>query len=230
MKYFNKTHGNGNGNLLGRIANTLLLYPYHSLTWISFAVFMFFCLCANFEDKCTLFFPSGECLSILGLNSYVSSVLQTISILGFTVFFKNFPVPKSPVLNYVYEQRKMFEIILGLVSVILAQFSSREKSLPLMFAFMSFAITWLGNLANVQPTTDLGIFHFFVSSSMECAVSLFGFHFYTFLVLCGCIALEILRWKIESVSLRHTGMRKTAFLDWVCLGQPSSSSTPTVCG
>lgn len=224
FKYFKKNYGNENGDLLGRIANTMLLYPYHCLSWISFIVFMFFCLCANFENKYTPIFPTGDCLSIWGLYLYVSLVLQTISILGCTVFLKNFLVPKSSFLNYVYEKRKLFEIVLGLIFVSLAQYLSREKSLHLMFAFLSFAITWLGNIANVQPTTDLGIFHFFVSSSMECAVSRFGFHFYTFLVLCGCIALEILRWKIESVSLRHTGMSKSAFLDWVSLGQANSSS------
>lgn len=76
-----------------------------------------------------------------------------------------------------------------------------------MFALAPFSITWLGNLANVQPRTDLGIFHFFVCSTVECAASLFGFRVYTFMVFFGYIVVEILRWNIDYVNLKHTDIK-----------------------
>jgi hypothetical protein len=210
MPYKNRDR---NGNLLARTVGPLLLYPHHSLCWACLIIFLFFSLRTNFEDKYKHMF----------LGSFVGFGLDFVlsfSIWYFSLLPMKFPRSDSSILIYAYKQRKLLEIIVGIISTVLAQYFFREKSVPLMFAFLSFAITWLGNLANVQPSTDLGIFHFFVSSSLECAVSLFGLHFYTFLVLCGCIVLEILRWKIESVSLKHTGIRHSIFFNLVGLEQP----------
>lgn len=111
----------------------------------------------------------------------------------------------SPFFNYVYQKRKMIEFAVGMVCSILFQYVFRATSLVSMVAFFCIAAAWLGSLAMVQPSTDLGIFNFLlVNACLNWAVNIFKVNVYTWLVFGACLFLFFLRWKLDSVSLRYS--------------------------
>lgn len=194
------------GNFFTGFAGPLRMYPHHSLCWLLI---------------------QGLVLSALSVlksaslwDSYLNLILTSASIPSSLLLFAS-KLKKlegsSSMAAYAYKNKKIIEIILGCLGTTLAQYYFKAKSVPLMLSFLSFAIAWLGNLANVQPCTDFGIFHFLVTASLECAVSLFGLHLHTFIVVMAGIFLMVLRWKImefEFVSLRYDGVQESVLKDW----------------
>ncbi|KAH0663260.1 hypothetical protein KY284_028191 [Solanum tuberosum] len=93
---------------------------------------------------------------------------------------------------------------LGLVGTILFQHFFRSPSTHQLVAFFCYTVAWLGKLAMVQPSTDLGIFNFLlVNACLSCAVGLYKLNIGTWLVFSACILLYFLREKLGSVTLRY---------------------------
>ncbi|XP_027184617.1 uncharacterized protein LOC113782874 [Coffea eugenioides] len=193
------------GNFLTGFAGPLRMYPRHTIFW-------FFIQALVLSTLSVLKSPRlwDSLLSMILVHASIpSSLLRLASTL------KKLE-GSSSMAAHVYKHRKIFEIILGCLGTVFVQYYFKAKSIPLMLSFLSLAIAWLGNLANVQRCTDFGIFHFLVTASLECAVSLFGLHFHTFLVVAAGIFLMVLRLKIvevEFVSLRYDGMQESVLKD-----------------
>ncbi|KAL3501799.1 hypothetical protein ACH5RR_036248 [Cinchona calisaya] len=193
------------GSLLTGFAGPLIMYPYHTLCWILL---------------------QGFSLSFLGngypflWDSFLKLMFFTVSLPSCWILFASLfkkRITTSTVAARAYENRKIFELVFGTLGTTLAQYYFRVQSVPLMLGFISWAVAWLGILANVQPCTDFGIFQFLVTSSLHCAVSLFGLHFHTFVIVFGGIVLMVLRWKMESVKLMHFGIQESVVKDWSSL-------------
>ncbi|WMV35778.1 hypothetical protein MTR67_029163 [Solanum verrucosum] len=100
--------------------------------------------------------------------------------------------------------RKIMKFALGLVGIILFQYFFRSPSTHQLVGFLFVTMAWLGNLAMVQPSTDLGIFNFLlVNACLSCAVDHFNLGIRTWLVFAACILLYFLREKLDSVTLRY---------------------------
>ncbi|KAL3501801.1 hypothetical protein ACH5RR_036250 [Cinchona calisaya] len=193
------------GNLLTGFAGPLIMYPHHTLCWILFQGFLLLFLVSR---------------SPILWDVYMQLILVSASIPSSSILFASFfkkLITTSTVAARAYENRKIIEIVFGMLGTTLAQYYFRVQSVPLMIGFISWAIAWLGILANVQPCTDFGIFQFLVTSSLQSAVCLYGLHFRTFVVVFGGIVLMVLRWKMESVKLMHFGIRESVVKDWTSL-------------
>lgn len=193
------------GNFLTGFAGPLRMYPRHTIFW-------FFIQALVLSTLSVLQSPSlwDSYLSLILIHASIpSSLLRLASTLK--------KLEGSPSMAaYAYKHRKILEIILGCLGTVFVQYYFKAKSIPLMLSYLSLAIAWLGNLANVGLCTDFGIFHFLVTASLECAVSLFGLHFHTFLVVAAGIFLMVLKWKIvevEFISLRYDGMQESVLKD-----------------
>uniref|UniRef100_M1AAI3 Mucin n=1 Tax=Solanum tuberosum TaxID=4113 RepID=M1AAI3_SOLTU len=100
--------------------------------------------------------------------------------------------------------RKIMKFSLGLVGIILFQYFFRSPSTHQLVGFLFVTIAWLGNLAMVKPSTDLGIFNFLlVNACLSCAVDHFNLGIRTWLVFAACILLYFLREKLDSVTLSY---------------------------
>ena len=130
---------------------------------------------------------------------------------------------ESDFMAYAYSKRKAAEAIVGLSGILVTQYFTRETSGALVVALLCFAVSWFFNLAMNQPATDLGVFNFIISASVECAVNVFGFHVYTWLVFGIGLLLIIARWNIDSISVQYTGMQDVV-REWKCLEQLHNSS------
>lgn len=76
---------------------------------------------------------------------------------------------------WIYGIWKIMKFALGMVGTILFQYYFKFASTHQLVVFLCFAVTWLGNLAMVQPWTDVGIFNFLiVNACLGGAVNLFS--------------------------------------------------------
>ncbi|KAH0668200.1 hypothetical protein KY285_029406 [Solanum tuberosum] len=109
-----------------------------------------------------------------------------------------------PPFMWVYGIWKIMKFALGMVGTILFQYYFRSPSTHQLVAFLCYTVAWLGILAMVQPSTDLGIFNFLlVNACLSCAVGLYKLNIGTWLVFSACILLYFLREKLGSVTLRY---------------------------
>ncbi|KAG5602834.1 hypothetical protein H5410_034204 [Solanum commersonii] len=106
--------------------------------------------------------------------------------------------------TWVYGIWKIMKFALGMVGTILFQYYFKSPSTHQLVAFLCYTVAWFGNLAMVQPSTDLGIFNFLlVNACLSCAVGLYNLNIGTWLVFTACILLHFLREKLGSVTLRY---------------------------
>ncbi|GFY80310.1 hypothetical protein Acr_01g0001190 [Actinidia rufa] len=78
-----------------------------------------------------------------------------------------------------------------------------EKSIACMLTFLFLGFYCLCTLFYIQPFTDFGVLDFFLSASLTQALSLFGVHFYSWLVFIAVIVIAGLRYKLEQVLLKQ---------------------------
>ncbi|KAI3468741.1 hypothetical protein Pfo_025404 [Paulownia fortunei] len=104
------------------------------------------------------------------------------------------------------ERRKLIEFAVGMVGTILFQNFFRLTSFNHVLAFLYLAVAWLGNLALLRASGDLGVFNFLLGNVIVgCTVSQFGLHGTTWLAYGASILLYGLRLKLESMSLVDRG-------------------------
>uniref|UniRef100_M1AAP3 Uncharacterized protein n=1 Tax=Solanum tuberosum TaxID=4113 RepID=M1AAP3_SOLTU len=109
-----------------------------------------------------------------------------------------------PPFMWIYGIWKIMKFALGMVGTILFQYYFKFASTHQLVVFLCFAVTWLGNLAMVQPSTDVGIFNFLlVNACLGGAVNLFNVDIRTWGVFAACILLCFLREKLDSVIFRY---------------------------
>ncbi|PHU15811.1 hypothetical protein BC332_17016 [Capsicum chinense] len=112
-----------------------------------------------------------------------------------------------PPFMWIFEIWKIMKFALGMVGTTVFQYYFKFASVYQLVAFLCLAVTWLGNLAMIQPSTDLGIFNFLVvNACLGCAVNVFNLDRHTWLVFAACIFLCFLREKLDSVTLRYEGI------------------------
>lgn len=130
-----------------------------------------------------------------------------------------------PPFMWIFEIWKIMKFALGMVGTTVFQYYFKFASVYQLVAFLCLAVTWLGNLAMIQPSTDLGIFNFLVvNACLGCAVNVFNLDRHTWLVFAACIFLCFLREKLDSVTLRYEGIfrfstsgrRKKARYTYLC--------------
>lgn len=197
----------------------LIIYPNHTLCWILLTNLYFLVGYVKFfSGKYSIFlvFTTHWYISLASVHAL--SLYQTLN-----PWFKSL-LAASDLMSYIYRKRKAIESMVGLSGILIAQYFTRENSGALVLALACLSISWLANLAMNQPVTDLGIFTFLASGSVECAVNVFGFHVYTWLVFGISLLLIIVRWNIDSFTMHYTGMQEVVMTEWKSLEELHASN------
>lgn len=185
-------------HIIGPDTPLIVIYFIHTYIWVllnsvHFALYLFL------SD---LILGSFVCL-LVNLLFSVMHLNPVTAYLWITERFNR--LSTWPPFMWIYENRKIMKFALGTVGSMLFQYFFRFASIHQIVVFLCLTVSWLGNLAMLQPWSAFGIFNFLlVNACVGSSVNLFNLGIHTWIVFATCILLYILRLKLDSVTLNRT--------------------------